>query len=105
MYYFHLFETAHGFAAIAWNERGISGFRLPASTPEDARRAMLRRLPDATLAEPPEPVVRVIAAAVRYFEGEAIDFSDVPLDLGQQEPLFARIYYRVRRLGRGEPTP
>jgi len=33
----------------------------------------------------------VIAAAVRYFAGEAIDFSDVPLDLGEQESLLGGV--------------
>lgn len=99
-----IFETAHGFAAIAWTARGVSGFRLPAATTNEARRAVLRRVPDAVEADPPTPIAEVIELAQRYFEGEAIDFSAVPLDLGEQEPLFARIYERVRRLERGETT-
>ena len=104
MNHYHLFETAHGHAALAWNERGVTSFRLPASTVEETRRSLLRRLPDAIEAEPPARVAGLIQAIVCYFEGERIDFADVPLDIGQQEPLFAKIYDLVRRLGWGETT-
>src|SRR3569832_1484897 len=102
--HYQLFATANGHAAIAWNDRGVSAFRLPASTREAAERTLLRRLPDAIRATPPAAVAEVIAAAQRYFEGEQTDFSEVPIDLGEQEPLFERIYAAVRRLGWGEPT-
>ena len=46
----------------------------------------------------------VIAAAKRYFAGEKIDFSDVAVDLGEQDELFTRIYAAARRLGYGETT-
>jgi methylated-DNA-[protein]-cysteine S-methyltransferase len=101
---YHLFETAHGFAALAWNEGGVSSFRLPASSAEETRRSLLRRLPDATEADPSPAIARVVEAAKRYFKGERINFSDVPVDLGQQDTLFARIYDVVRQLGWGETT-
>jgi methylated-DNA-[protein]-cysteine S-methyltransferase len=102
--FYHLFETAHGIAAVAWNAAGISAFRLPAATAEETQRSLLRRQPDAVKAEPPEMVVDVIRSATLYFEGERIEFADVPLDLGPQEPLFAKIYDQVRRLDWGQTT-
>ncbi len=101
---YRIFETASGHAVIAWHEGGISALRLPASSPEAAERALLRRLPDAMPAEPPADVAAIIAAAQRYFAGEETDFSDVRIDLGEQEPLFARIYAVVRQLRWGETT-
>lgn len=101
---YHLFETAHGHAAIAWNARGVTCLRLPAPTVDESRRALLRRLPDAIETEPSSRVAALIEATRRYFEGERIDFADVPLDLGRQEPLFAKIYDLVRGLGYGETT-
>lgn len=101
---YHLFETAHGHAGLAWNERGITGFRLPAPSAEETRRSLLRRLPDVVEAPPMGRVAAVVEAARLYFDGERIDFVDVPLDLGRQDPLFARIYDLVRRLGYGETT-
>ena len=102
--HYQLFQTAHGFAALAWNERGVTSFRLPASTAEETRRALLRRLPGAIEAEPPRPMADLIQAIGRYFEGERIDFVGFPIDLGQQDPLFAKVYDLVRRLGWGETT-
>ena len=101
---YHLFETAHGFAALAWSERGVTSFRLPAPTAGEARRSLLRRQPGAAEALPSASLAAVVEAAQRYFEGERIDFTDVPLDLAHQDPLFAKIYGLVRSLGYGETT-
>jgi len=102
--FYHVFETAAGHAAIAWNDRGVSSFRLPSRSAREASSAVLRRLPDATIADPPPPVRAIVDAACRYFAGERVDFGEVRIDLGEQEPFFARVYERVRRLGWGETT-
>ena len=104
VHHYQTFETASGHAAIAWNAAGISALRLPASSPEAAERSLLRRLPAAVRAEPPSDVAETIAATQRYFAGEEIDFADVPIDLGEQEPLFAQIYAAVRQLRWGQTT-
>lgn len=104
VHHYRIFQTASGHAAIAWHDGVISALRLPASSPEAAERALLRRLPDAVPAEPPVEVAATIAAAQRYFAGDEIDFTDVPIDLGEQEPLFARIYAVVRQFGWGQTT-
>ena len=104
MNHYHLFETAHGVAAIGWNARGISAFRLPAEKGEETRRSLLRRLPGSVEADPPPAIARVVEDAKRYFAGEAIDFSGIEVDLGDQDPLFVRIYALVRKLGPGETT-
>jgi len=101
---YHVFETAHGFTAIAWNGEGITALRLPDAAPHAAENALLRRLPDAIPADPPSAVAQVITAAKRYFAGEAIDFREVPVELGAQEPFFARVYAHIRQLGWGETT-
>ena len=49
-------------------------------------------------------VVTTIAAARRYFKGEPVDFSDVSLDLGEQDQLFTAIYTATRALRWGETT-
>lgn len=101
---YRLFETAHGVAAIAWHAGGIVSFRLPASSGEATERALLRHLPDAIPDEPPQEVAATIAAARRYFDGERMDFSSVPLDMGAQQPFFEQVYETVRRLGWGQTT-
>jgi len=101
---FTTFETGMGFVAIGWNDRGITSLRLPSSAASAAEGALLRRLPNARRSVPPAHVERVIADIVRYFEGERVDFSDVRVDLGVQEPFFENVYAEVRKLGWGETT-
>lgn len=102
--HFHIFRTAHGHAAIGWNDGKIVSFRLPATTEAEAERTLLRRLPDAIPAEPPAEIRTVIDGAIRYFAGEWVDFRHAPIDLGPQEPFFATVYAYVRTFGWGETT-
>jgi methylated-DNA-[protein]-cysteine S-methyltransferase len=101
---YRIFDTAHGVAAIAWSRGAVTAFRLPGETAHEAERSLLRRLPDAQRGDPPAEIAEVIARAVRYFAGEAVDFTDVAVDLGAQEPFFAAVYDAVRKLGWGEIT-
>lgn len=104
MAHYTVFPTAHGFAAIGWRGDTLLSFRLPASTEREAERALLRRLPDAVRADPPTAIRATIEAAVRYFAGERIDFAAVPIDLGEQDDFFTRVYAHVRAIGYGETT-
>ncbi|MEG3181905.1 methylated-DNA--[protein]-cysteine S-methyltransferase [Sphingomonas sp. LT1P40] len=91
-----------GFAAIGWNGKGVSSFRLPAGTVQAAELALLRRSPAAKAVLPPPLVQAVIDDAQRYFVGGCVDFTGVPVDLGAQQPFFERVYGVVRQLGWGE---
>lgn len=102
--HYAVFESAHGFCGIAWNETGIVRFQLPASSADAAERALLRRVPGAERGAPPAAISHIIAAVQRYFAGEKIDFSDVEVDLGRQEEFFRRIYVALRRVGYGQTT-
>lgn len=97
-----VFETVAGFVAISWNAAGIHRFRLPAGTAREAERSLVRRLPDAEAGAPPPSVRAVIDDAIRYFAGERVDFTAVPVDLGAQQPFFEHVYAVVRQLGWGE---
>jgi methylated-DNA-[protein]-cysteine S-methyltransferase len=99
-----VFETAMGFCAIAWSDEGVARFQLPTRSAEAPARLMRRRVPDADPGAPPQDVAAVVAAARRYFSGEETDFSQVRLDLGQEDAFFARIYAALRRVGWGRTT-
>ncbi|MFI0846824.1 methylated-DNA--[protein]-cysteine S-methyltransferase [Mesorhizobium sp. IMUNJ 23232] len=99
-----VFETANGFCGIAWTGEGITRFQLPTRTPDAAERMMLRRLPDAEKAVPTPEIAEAIDAAKRYFAGEAVDFSGIRLDLGDQEAFFKKIYDALRQVGWGHTT-
>ena len=99
-----IFDTAAGFCGIAWNDIGITCFRLPTTRADAAERLLLRKLPRAVPGAPPAHVAEAITAAQRYFEGQPADFSVYALDLVAQEPFFARVYDTVRRLRWGQTT-
>ena len=44
-----IFETAIGWAGIAWGAQGLVGVRLPAREAEATRRGFGRRFPDAVV--------------------------------------------------------
>ena len=102
--HYHIFETARGFCAIAWSDKGVVRFRLPEPNAEATEQSLLRRLPDATPAAPPPEIAEAVVAAQHYFAGEKTDFTGVPVDLGKQSELFEKIYAAARRLGWGETT-
>ncbi|HEX5281027.1 MAG TPA: methylated-DNA--[protein]-cysteine S-methyltransferase [Micropepsaceae bacterium] len=99
-----VFDTALGFAGIAWNTAGVTRFQLPSADVDAAMRNLLRRAPGAEAAVPPPPMAQIVDAAKRYFAGEKVDFSGVALDLAGQDSLFAGIYAAARRIGYGETT-
>ncbi|GAB2178271.1 methylated-DNA--[protein]-cysteine S-methyltransferase [Dongia sp. agr-C8] len=104
LHQYAVFETAAGFCAIGWTPAGIARFQLPDRDAATAERNMLRRFPAAQPGTPPSPVAAAIAAARRYFAGEAVDFTDIELDLEGQDEFFGRIYAALRSVGYGQVT-
>jgi len=104
MHQYLVFEVAGGFCGIAWNGAGITCFQLPARSADATERNLRRRQRGAESGVPPQRVAETIAAATRYFGGKKTDFSDVQLDLGDQDEFFKRIYAAARRLGWGQTT-
>jgi methylated-DNA-[protein]-cysteine S-methyltransferase len=102
--HYHVFETVMGFCAIAWSDAGVARFQLPTKNAEAADRLMRRRAFGAEPGALPEGIAAVVEAAKRYFGGEDIDFSQVPLDLAGQDAFFAQIYGALRRVRWGRTT-
>ena len=99
-----IFETASGFCGIAWNDVGITRFRLPTRSAEASKRILLLRMPAAEFGEPTPEVVEAIAAVKRYFEGKETDFSGFNLDLSDQDSFFKQIYDAARQVRWGHTT-
>ena len=97
-----LFETAIGWAGVAWGERGLVGVHLPEREAESTRRGFLKRFPDAVEGEPPAAVGEVIARIRALLAGEKIDFADAPLDLARVPEFNARVYAIARAIPPGE---
>jgi methylated-DNA-[protein]-cysteine S-methyltransferase len=103
-HHYFIFETVHGFCGIAWNDKGIARFQLPAKSAEAAEHMMLRRTPGAERGVPTPLVGETVAAVKRYFEGEVTDFSQIELDLDGQDEFFKRVYAAARRVKWGQTT-
>jgi methylated-DNA-[protein]-cysteine S-methyltransferase len=101
---YSIFETVGGFCGIAWSDVGITRFQLPTRDAEATEALMRRRAPGAEPGIPTLEVAEAIAAAKRYFAGDAIDFSAFMLDLGVQEAFFKQIYAAARQVGWGRVT-
>ena len=104
VHHYLVFETANGFCGIAWNGVGITRFQLPARSAEATERNLRRRLPGAEPGAPAPEIIEAVTAVKRYFEGEKMDFSDVRLDLDEQDEFFKQIYAAARRVGWGRTT-
>lgn len=101
----HIFETALGWVAIVWNERGVTQFFLP----ERDRAAMQRRLAakaagSAPSPSPPPAIAEIIDRVRLYCEGEAVEFCDVAVDLDGVDAFRLAIYAAARQLKFGEVT-
>lgn len=99
-----IFETAAGSCGIAWTAGGVMRFQLPGQSRDDTERLLRRRLTVAEASDPPPDISAAISAVQRYFAGEKIDFSAVPVDLDGQDDFFKAIYAALRQIGYGQTT-
>jgi len=97
-----IFETAIGWAGIAWAEQGLVGAHLPERDPAIARKSFLRKFPDAEEAAPPVSLADLVERIRALMRGEKIDLSDAPLDWSRVPEFNARVYEITRRIPAGQ---
>ena len=97
-----LFDTAIGFAGIAWNDAGLVACHLPERDAETARRGFLRRFPDISEAEVPAALAPTVAGIQALMRGEKADLSGAPLDLSRTPEFHAKVYEIARAIPPGE---
>jgi methylated-DNA-[protein]-cysteine S-methyltransferase len=98
-----IFDTAGGFCGVAWSAAGITRFQLPTRTHEGTERLLLRRVRGSSEPAAPTPAVSEAVEAVRrYFDGHEVDFSNLTLDLSEQDVFYRQIYAAARRVRWGE---
>ncbi|HEX3700136.1 MAG TPA: methylated-DNA--[protein]-cysteine S-methyltransferase [Phenylobacterium sp.] len=97
-----LFETAIGWAGVAWGEAGLVAVHLPEREPETARRGFLRRFPDAAEAEPGPQVRAAMDAITDQLAGKLTDLSAIALDRSRTPEFHARVYAIAQSIPPGE---
>lgn len=98
---FALFETAIGFCAVIWSERGIVGVQLPEGTAHATRERFLKRFPGALETEPQENVKQAIAGMMALLRGHVSDFDSVQLDLERLSEFNRKVYVIARAIPSG----
>ena len=94
-----LVETALGWIGLAWSGAGLVRLQLPARDREETRAKLLTRLEGAFHGEPDTGLVERIRC---YATGEAVDFSDVAVDLSGVDAFRRSVYSALRQVGHGE---
>jgi len=97
-----LFDTAIGFAGIAWGEHGLVGVHLPEREADTARRSFLRRFPDAAEAPIPADLDKTVEDIRALMRGEKPDLLDAPVDMSQTPDFHAKVYEIARAIPPGE---
>ncbi len=97
-----LFETALGWAGLAWDEAGLAAVRIPTPERDRAEAALKRRFPDAVAAAPTPAVAKVIDDVRGLLAGGRPDFADAPLDLARVPEFHAQVYAITRAIPPGE---
>ncbi|GEM_PF-4814848 len=85
--FYHLFDTNHGLAAIAWTANGICGHQIPGNDLRTAEERIKSMFPTAVATKPPLEVEMITRRMCKHMQGNTQDFSNVRLDLGGV-PLF-----------------
>ena len=97
-----LFDTAIGFAGIAWNDAGLVACHLPERDAATARRGFLRRFPEASEAAAPAQHTATVAGIQALMRGEKADLTDAALDLSRTPEFHAKVYEIARSIPPGE---
>jgi methylated-DNA-[protein]-cysteine S-methyltransferase len=98
-----LFETAIGWAGLAWGDRQrLVGVHLPEADRETARRSFLRRFPDAVETAPTPMIDDAIAAIRDLLTGQPADLTHLPIDIERVPEFNARVYEIARAIPPGE---
>jgi len=98
--WYDLFPIRPGWMGAVASPRGLVALALPAPTPESALERLRPHLRGAELR--PGAFADLQARLERYFAGEPMGWSDLPLDLEGSPPFFRRAWEACRSIPPGE---
>lgn len=99
---YHVFETAIGWAGLAWGPDGLIGAHLPDRDAGVVRASFARRHPGVSAAALPAPLTGVVEGVKALMRGEKADLSTAPLDLSRVPEFSAKVYQIARAIPAGE---
>lgn len=99
---YHIFETAIGWAGLAWAENGLTAAHLPERDPAIVRRSFARRVPDAIETQPTPEIAELVDGVKALMRGEKPDFSSARVDFARVPEFNAKVYEITRRIPAGE---
>lgn len=97
-----VFETAFGWAGIAWSRVGVQRFWLPVADRARMAHLMSRHGAEDTPVEGTR--VALIDRVRGYFAGSRIGFEDLPLDLAGVDTFRLAVYRQTLALSYGATT-
>lgn len=102
MNHYRIFETAIGWAGIAWAENGLTAAHLPERDAGVVRKSFARRVPEAAKAAPTPEFEKLIEDVRALLRGEKPDLSAARVDFARVPEFNARVYEITRRIPAGE---
>ena len=97
-----IFETAIGWAGVAWGNKGLIGAHLPERDTDIARASFVRRFPGSTEAQMPPRLSPIIEGVRALLRGEKPMLLEAELDLARVPAFNAKVYEITRRIPPGE---
>lgn len=100
---FHIFETAIGWAGLAWGDNGLIGAHLPECETGNVRARMQRRFAGIVEVDEAPAVISVAEAEIRrLLEGEKPDLLDIEIDESRVPEFNRKVYAIARAVPPGE---
>lgn len=100
---FHIFETALGFAGLAWGDQGLIGCHLPERQTDSVRARMRKRFPEAVETDAPPPQIQAAMDDIRrLLAGGKPMLTEVVIDQARVPEFNRRVYEIARAIPPGE---
>ncbi len=102
---FHIFDTAWGFAAIAFKNDAATAFFLPEKSIAQIRKRVLQARPGiAEKRTLPPGIAGAIEQIQKYFAGESHSFKKIKTDLSETSEFARQVYLQLQKIAAGHTT-
>ena len=99
-----VFDTAAGPCGLAWSAAGLTHVQLPEADRAETEARLAARSGGQPAMDVPPEIAGCMARMCAYFDGEAVAFDDVGLDMRGLSEFHTAVYTKLRTFGWGEAT-